>query len=124
MHSAQNSWKSQHFEGRNAQIPKFLGAKASGTRSRAPRAEKERGTKRERERERTNDDRAAKWHGVVAQMCVEDAPVAFVHTTSADAILVTGGAQTSCPRRAALGITLPRLGRPGVRLRVSTGTTL
>ena len=72
----------------------------------------------------TKDDRAAKWH-VVAQMRVEDAPVASVHTTSADTILVTGGVQTSCPRRAPLGITLPRggLGRPGVRLGVSTGTT-
>ena len=72
----------------------------------------------------TKDDRAAKWH-VVAQMCVEDAPVAFVHTTSADTVLVTGGVQTSCPRRAPLGITLPRGGlrRPGARLGVSTGTT-
>ena len=73
----------------------------------------------------TKDDRAAKWHVGVAQMRVEDAHVAFVHTTNADTVLVTGGVQTSCPRRAPLGITLPRggFGRPGVRLGVSTGTT-
>ena len=74
---------------------------------------------------KTKDDRAAKWHVVVARLSVEVAPVAFVHITSADAILVTGGVQTSCPRRAPLGITLPSggLGRPGVRLGVSTGST-